>query len=1418
MPVTIMYQGSPLSFPNLDSPDEAYKSLGEAAPTVPNQGPLSGIGQAPASADAPQTDVSHLDASKGPKDIDPALLQKNPDWLAASRSMYANTQGHAWNEKDGNAALAEWGLDRMARFNYNLPLMGLDALALKNAPPEMKKSFMYMLDTFEKTNYSLAGAGRFAKYAAMDPTTYVGLSTFGVGAAAAETAKLTTIAGVKAALKVGVVGGIEGGIFGGANARLEQEARVNADGQKDVDYGRVAEGAGIGAGAGALLAPLLSVGLNHLHGKAPEAAPHVPEVEAPTSSAIPPTGPAIDPAIADPARAIMEREQAARNAQAPTLHPVDQEYLSLQARKGELDTHLSSLPEGDANAADRLNRLQAVEAQLADKNLSPTSRKALSDRRDQILVDTTPEKLKADAAPIAQRQAAMSEQDGIKARLTAIADEKAKLPKENLGQTEPIRRPSTFEELPEGMKSKVQEILDNAAKMERNVTEGEAPKRGKLNETADTALAPAPDAKIGGEHGPSILDLQQMLKDVGSKVDTEAVRGWQRMANTNDPLRRALSHLSTTDAKDIVRQLGTSAMTEGERRGFGDAVIGAQNLVASTIKSHLDMASQPGISDTMKALYQGRAVAAEHILKPLKLLASTIASEHGSGLNHQKQNLFKGDLKHIDTDSVLRGKGIDPSLASTAQRADALSEWIDGHITKLESAESDTRVLSLRDEIANSMDRPASDVIALWDKLAETRRTIADEQNVGMNRLQRSGAAYRKFAADVGSFLAMTVLSPSSVTVNLIANALQVFSRPTFRFIANPADKFAFHEMTAAYGAMFQVGRSSLAQAKLAFELEASLLAGTESKWVENNAHKLGEAGQNNVSRWMGRNMVRIWMRLMNAGDEMFQQMAYAGWAKGDATGKAMLAARERGLSTAETKAFVAEHISKIDEMYYTKTPDASTIGMLREAGIKQGYSGDNLKLYVQNQLNDNSKLLRRASNEQGMSYTNDLLFKTEFSGKGSLSSLAKGYEGFIAAHPEMRIVGQLFFRTPVRVFEAGLRLTPIVQFMPGTKFMTDLAGHNGMARQVRARGELIASYGITTSVVTAFSTGAITGSGYGMDYKVQRKMEDAGWRPYSIKVGDKYISYRNYDPFSTPMKIIVNAMERLQHLDYQQAQGVYDQKPEGEKVFGYVAMATGSILGAIKDANLTSGVGDIIDFFNALSDPEKNEKKFMQMFKSKAQLLVPNAVRKGVKSFGDGQNVATDPSTYDQVIESIINPGSKTVTDQFDALGHKRAPSSQGFFPYIGLDAASKEARSRGLDEKDQYSLGEIAKMSVATGRTFEAPGKTDFFRGADLKQQRTLDGTSTLYNKAMEEFNKSMPGAAYSFLKGTEGAPSGNATTPGQRVTNFEKLHTEMWKGAVGTVMKDDPRFRESTVNYFRNQGEVYSGKHEISSPFSQ
>ena len=93
------------------------------------------------------------------------------------------------------------------------------------------------------------------------------------------------------------------------------------------------------------------------------------------------------------------------------------------------------------------------------------------------------------------------------------------------------------------------------------------------------------------------------------------------------------------------------------------------------------------------------------------------------------------------------------------------------------------------------------------------------------------------------------------------------------------------------------------------------------------------------------------------------------------------------------------------------------------------------------------------------------------------------------------------------------------------------------------------------------YATGNITGS-LGQDYKQRRQAENAGeLEPYTIRFSDgSTFSYRNLDPFATPIKIIVNALERYETLMYRREQGEQIDDTAYEQAFRMAALAVGSV------------------------------------------------------------------------------------------------------------------------------------------------------------------------------------------------------------------------------------------------------------------
>ena len=155
-------------------------------------------------------------------------------------------------------------------------------------------------------------------------------------------------------------------------------------------------------------------------------------------------GDPVAPDIAAASQDVMARAQAEQGFSLPKFDAAEVSRLSEEAelheRSGALTDQLSSLPAGDQGAAETLARLQEVERQLGEAT-TPEARRALSNRRDELLTDTTPETLQAAAAPIEQRRVATAEQASIADRLDEIQSERSQAQLDQITSGEQAQQP-----------------------------------------------------------------------------------------------------------------------------------------------------------------------------------------------------------------------------------------------------------------------------------------------------------------------------------------------------------------------------------------------------------------------------------------------------------------------------------------------------------------------------------------------------------------------------------------------------------------------------------------------------------------------------------------------------------------------------------------------------------------------------------------------------------------------------------------------------------------------------------------------------------------------------------------------------------------------------------------------------------------
>lgn len=228
----------------------------------------------------------------------------DPIWIGASRILYdyinkqPGRKKHGRNREikpqpakplDSGYSYADWGVNFMLKFNYNLPYMVYQAEKVRNMPPDVAKAMYYLMETSDRDGISAYNTGMGIAHAAWDATNYIGLATFGIGVAGSQAGKQATKAGIRQILKeitlanvtkASVATGVEGAVFAAADDIARQTVQIAGDDNKtEYDKGSIAQSAGIGFVAGEELtrmgAPAVNIagealkkGVNTLRNKA----------------------------------------------------------------------------------------------------------------------------------------------------------------------------------------------------------------------------------------------------------------------------------------------------------------------------------------------------------------------------------------------------------------------------------------------------------------------------------------------------------------------------------------------------------------------------------------------------------------------------------------------------------------------------------------------------------------------------------------------------------------------------------------------------------------------------------------------------------------------------------------------------------------------------------------------------------------------------------------------------------------------------------------------------------------------------------------------------------------------------------------------------------------------------------------------
>ena len=283
--------------------------------------------------------------------------------------------------------------------------------------------------------------------------------------------------------------------------------------------------------------------------------------------------------------------------------------------------------------------------------------------------------------------------------------------------------------------------------------------------------------------------------------------------------------------------------------------------------------------------------------------------------------------------------------------------------------------------------------------------------------------------------------------------------------------------------------------------------------------------------------------------------------------------------------------------------------------------------------------------------------------------------------------------------------------------------------------------------------------------------------------------------------------MERAEALAYRREQGERVSDDLIAQTHASVSIAVASIFQSIRDANLTSGIDEVIKVIEASEDEDGGEKLF-KYFGQKVQTFLPNTYYK--MQLLDSP-VLGDPITLEQFIRQRFNPDDPLVPKQYTALGRARTLSN----PAAGLyyfNTATVDERKRGVPEKELEVEQFLYKLAQVGDTHFTAPYKYPKYMGdVDLRTQPTKDGKESYYDRWMRYTHETKVGGRglVDVLHSIQGLPMGTASTAGIAEKQTRNIINKYREIAMNKLLNEEGNLIQQRRSVLEKENNALSGQ---------
>lgn len=344
-------------------------------------------------------------------------------------------------------------------------------------------------------------------------------------------------------------------------------------------------------------------------------------------------------------------------------------------------------------------------------------------------------------------------------------------------------------------------------------------------------------------------------------------------------------------------------------------------------------------------------------------------------------------------------------------------------------------------------------------------------------------------------------------------------------------------------------------------------------------------------------NFHSVMTRAMGASDEFMSQLNYRSIKRAKAIEQAEKLAGQYNITDEAVKSNIADRIFKNAFDNAGKPLDVDTLAEAKDI------------LY---QLPLNGQVFDRTTGEM-----KQVRLQTW------VTQVASGLNSGAAKNPVLKIMFP-FVKTGANILQQNLEHNGIYAVLSNSQRQLLMANtrEGALARSQVAFG----MFSFMTAAGLAMS-GMITGSAPS-DQKERAALFETGWKPYSIRIGNKYISYQGYEPIQTICGFAADSVNIYGNITSS------DDEAKWEK-FSQQVLST-SVNNFLDKAAFRTGLRQLA----FITSPDENVDEFQKTLSQTAQGFLPDsAMVRNMSSVGN-RSITAPKSAYERIFNNYFNRG----------------------------------------------------------------------------------------------------------------------------------------------------------------------------------